>query len=240
MSPAKRLTTVLGSIAALLVGVFVAQQFGIGAGFDLAEGDGPKKAKDYLSGLSKEGFKLAEFGTYQELIGRPVFNEDRKPTPIEEPKGPEVKPTDIVDLDVTLTSVIHSKDKKVAIVRDNKSNESMVVRVGMPLEGEQSGWKLVEVEPRKVVFESESGNRKDLELAVNGAAIARAEGSPPPAQQPMNNGAPPPPPPPPPAQQVESDAANQAKAEEIRRRIEERRRQLREEAERMRAQESSQ
>lgn len=241
MSPAKRMTAVLGSLAALLVAILVAQQFGIGAGYRLAEGDGPAKPKDYLGGLSKEGFKLGAFTEYQELISRPVFNEDRKPTPVEEVVKPDESQVAVADLDVTLTSVIHSKDKKVAIVRDNKSNESMVVRIGMPLEGEQSGWKLVEVEPRKVVFEAEGGNRKELELAINEAAIARAEGSPPPAQQqPMNNGAPPPPPPPPQAQQAGSDAANQAKAEEIRRRIEERRRQLREEAERMRAQESSQ
>lgn len=243
MSPAKRLTVVLGSLAALLVALFSAQQFGIGSGFRLAEGNGPAKPKDYLSGLSKEGFKLAEFSEYQELVNRPVFNEDRKPTPIEEVVKKEDEVLTVADLDVTLTSVIHSPDKKIAIVRDNKSNESMVVRMGMPLEGEQSGWKLVEVSPRKVAFEAEDGARKELELAVNEAAITRAEGSPPPNQQNMNNGAPPPPPPPPPpsaAAQAESDAANQAKAEEIRRRIEERRRQLREEAERMRAQESSQ
>lgn len=240
MSPAKRLTVVLGSLAALLVAVFAAQQFGIGSGFSLAEGSGPAKPKDYLSGLSKEGFKLADFAEYQELVNRPVFNEDRKPTPIEEVKKPDEEVLTVADLDVTLTSVIHSNDKKLAIVRDNKSNASMVVRMGMPLEGEQSGWKLVEVSPRKVVFEAEGGNRKELELTVNESAITRADSAPPPAQSVMNNGAPPPPPPPPPATQGESDAANQAKAEEIRRRIEERRRQLREEAERMRAQESSQ
>jgi len=239
MSPARRLGIVLVAIIALLGGVFIGQQFGLGAGYSLATSEGTKPQRDYLAGLGKEGFRLAGFDQFQELVSRPVFNEDRKPTPIEEkPVDPATVVSAVADLDVTLTSIIHTPDKKIAIVRDNKSSASMVVRVGMPLEGEQSGWKLVEVEPRKVVFEGEGSGRKELELSVNESAIARSEAAPPPqTPQGMNNNATPNNAS---VAQAEGDAANQAKAEEIRRRIEERRRQLREEAERMRAQESSQ
>ncbi len=241
MSPARRLGIALVALSVLLGGLFVGQQFGLGTGYSLAESEGKLKPRDYLGGLNKEGFRLESFDKFQELVTRPVFNEDRKPTPIEEkPAEGAAVVAAVPDLDVTLTSIIHTADKKLAIVRDNKSNLSMVVKLGMPLEGEQSGWKLVEVDPRKVVFEGEGSGRKELELSVNESAISRPEGAPPapdgqvPAN--MNNSAPPAVA----ANQAESDAANQAKAEEIRRRIEERRRQLREEAERMRAQESSQ
>lgn len=242
MSPARRLAVVLVAVAVLLGGLLIGQQFGLGSGYSLAESEGKAKPRDYLGGLNKEGFRLAGFDQFQELVSRPVFNEDRRPTPIEEKPVEGTAVVSVVpDLDVTLTSIIHTKDVKLAIVRDNKSSLSMVVRLGMPLEGEQSGWKLVEVDPRKAVFEGEGSGRKELELSVNESATQAAPGAPPASesvtQQPsMNTSAPP-------AiaqNQAESDAANQAKAEEIRRRIEERRRQLREEAERMRAQESSQ
>lgn len=238
MSPARRLAVVLVAVAVLLGGVLIAQQFGFGSGYALAKGSGPAKPRDYLAGLGKDSFKLAPFSDFGELVARPVFNEDRRPTPIEEkPADGAAQVATVPDLDVTLTSIIHTPDKKIAIVRDNKTSASVVVKLGMPLEGEQSGWKLVEVAPRKVVFEGEGAGRKELELSVNESAMARTEGAAPAqTQTPMPSGQPAV------AQQApaETDAANQAKAEEIRRRIEERRRQLREEAERMRAQESSQ
>lgn len=242
MSPARRIAAILIGFAVVLGGLLTAQVFGFGEGYRLlADGDKPKP-KDYLGGLSKDAFQLPAWADYHEVIERPVFNDDRKPTPIEDKPVAETKEGTVNPLDVTLTSIIHSGQTKLAIVRDNKSNESMVVKVGMPLEGEQNAWKLVEVSPRKAVFEAQDQGRQELELAVNEAAIERVGGAnaptssnPVPNQQvamQQPNAAPPDAP--------ESEAASQARAEEIRRRIEERRKQLREEAERMRAQESSQ
>ena len=139
-------------------------------------------------------------------------------------------------LNATLTSVIITPKMKLAIVKDNNTGTSEVVRVGRPLPGEQNGWTLVEVSPRGATFEGQGLGRQALELAVNEAAAAGVKMTPVPAAEAGKPGVPMVPPA---AAAATSDAASQAHAEEIRRRIEERRRQLREEAERMRSEQTN-
>jgi general secretion pathway protein N len=199
-------------------------------------------------------FKLPSWSEYAPVLAHPVFNETREPTPVdavaEAGKDGEAKAV-AQPINVTLTSIIMTPKLKLAIVRDNNSGQSVVVKVGTALEGEQSGWKLVEVEPRKAIFEGQGLGRQELELVVDASARAAPPmplpGAAPVPGVPGAAGVPPPPPAqPPPAtmatasDNVSADANNQARAEEIRKRIEERRRQLREEAERMRSQEKSQ
>jgi general secretion pathway protein N len=144
-----------------------------------------------------------------------------------------------VPLDVVLTSVVISGDIRIAIVQDKKTNKSQSVKVGNALAGEQANWKLIELGPRKAVFEGPTG-RSEAELrvfdgsggeaptaaappeavvsgdpasAANAAAAAAAIAA---GQQ----------------QQQENPQTPEARAELIRKRIEERRRQMREEAER--------
>ena len=191
--------------------------------------------------LKRETFKLEAWGDYAVVLDRPIFNEDRKPTPV----SADANASDTAGeatakpLNATLTSIIMTPDVKLAIVKNNDTGESEVIRIGRPLAGEQNGWKLVEVSPRGATFEGQGLGRQALELAVNesssGVQKVPAAG-PEPAKDapvsPINQ-------PPATAPAVENDAASQAHAEEIRRRIEERRRQLREEAERMRSEQTN-
>ncbi|MDZ4814375.1 MAG: hypothetical protein SGI99_17455 [Pseudomonadota bacterium] len=243
MSPARRITIILSSVAAAFAAIGIAQKLGVGAGYSLLQSDAAASSSNALSALDKEVFKLPSWGEYAPVLEHPVFNESREPTPVEE-VGTEAgaEPT-AQPINVTLTSIIMTPKVKLAIVRDNNTGQSTVIKVGASLEGEQSGWKLVEVRPRNAVFEGQGLGRQDLELLVD--ASARAAPVPPPMPPGMPGSNVPPPPPPPISTAMASDnqvpdANNQVRAEEIRKRIEERRKQLREEAERMRSQEKPQ
>jgi general secretion pathway protein N len=240
MTPARRISIGLLALAGSFGGVDLAQRFGLGTGYALPAASRGEPAAPLA--LNREAFKLRGWGEYAVVLDRPIFNEDRKPTPVSDtassdrPEEATAKP-----LNATLTSIILTPDVKLAIVKNNDTGESEVIRIGRPLAGEQNGWKLVEVSPRGATFEGQGLGRQALELAVSetGSGVqmmvppASVDGSKP--SQPANgqpkavaNPA-----------QPETDAASQAHAEEIRRRIEERRRQLREEAERMRSEQTN-
>lgn len=251
MNPARRITIILSSIAALCGALGIAQKLGMGDGYSLLPASGRTAKSDALSALDKAVFKLPSWGDYALVLEHPVFNESREPTPIDEKDDPNAGPAQTATpINVTLTSIIITPKLKLAIVRDNNTGQSTVVKVGNTLEGEQSGWKLVEVAPRKAVFEGQGLGQQELELLVDASAKGAAPPMPGgPIPQPGMPGANPAAPPlaaPPPATMATMsdnqvpDANNQARAEEIRKRIEERRKQLREEAERMRSQENSQ
>jgi len=236
MTPARRISIGLLGLAGTFGAFDVAQRLGLGTGYALPESVRGTPAAP-LS-LKRDAFKLPVWTEYAMVLDRPIFNEDRKPTPVsatvsDKPAGVEVQP-----LNATLTSVIITPTVKLAIVKDNTTGVSEVVRVGRPLPGEQKGWSLVEVSPRGATFEGQGLGKQSLELAVNEVSagvqmmpgnVAEAGKVPPPALSPAGAGAATPPP------AAEDDAASQARAEDIRKRIEERRRQLREEAERMRS-----
>jgi general secretion pathway protein N len=263
MTPGRRLFIAQAVVAgglSLLSGV---EMLGWGKGYRLLPDAPAASAAGNLPDIKSEAYALAAYPERYKLIeDKPVFNEDRKPTP---PDGP--KPTEgggpAQPLAVVLTGVILSGDLQMALLKDNANQKPMRIRLGTPLEGSQSAWKLVELKPRAAIFEA-GGQRQELALATYDKALTPPPPSafpapPPPPQQQAQanaNGQPPPPPPPiaggqPPAAPVAppdpfygntAPVANQSNAptqqgapnaDEIRRRIEERRRQLREEAQRM-------
>ncbi len=237
MTPSRRITIVLSAIAASLAGLGAAQMLGLGDGYRLLPATQRGVEASALSALDRSVFKLPSWGDYAGVLAHPVFNETREPTPVDAvvvEDGAGGEPT-AQPINVTLTSILITPKVQIAIVRDNNTGLSSVVKVGSALEGEQSGWKLVEVRPRGAVFEGQGLGRQDLELDVNTAAAAAGSPLPPGMAAPG-------PAPPPVASAAEQapDANNQVRAEEIRKRIEERRKQLREEAERMRSQEKTQ
>jgi general secretion pathway protein N len=232
MTPARRIGIGLLALAGGFGGIDLAQRFGLGSGFRLPEAARGEPAAP-LS-LNRETFKLPGWGDYGVVLDRPVFNEDRKPTPVGDTAAADPQQSATAKpLNATLTSVIIAPEVRLAIVKNNDTGESEVVRVGRTLAGEQNGWTLVEVSPRGVTLEGEGLGRQSLELAVNeSAAGVQVVASP---QAVVPKVAPVPGQPQEAAAAGGSDSASQAHAEEIRRRIEERRRQLREEAERMRS-----
>lgn len=227
-------TLLLGTVALWSLLLLVAVYAGLGGRYALHPDDASRVPELPRLDLSRAQNPLQPLEQYAVVGQRPLFNADRRPIPVPDaaPDAGDAPPPPS-PLDVVLTSVIISGDVKIGIFLDKKDNKSQSVRVGSSLQGEQSGWKLVELAPRKAVFEGPTG-RTEAELRVfdgqGGEAptpVASAMASPDQAAQPAD-----------PAGQAAAAPGTQAaqtpesRAELIRRRIEERRRQMREEAER--------
>jgi general secretion pathway protein N len=153
----------------------------------------------------------------------PLFNDDRKPTPIDASEGEDAD-TPQSPLNITLTGIISTSSVKIAMVQDKARNQSVALKVGMPLEGDQASWTLVEVKPRSVVFRSAANERTEVELETS-VAQPRA-----PAPRSARTGTP--------ANNARNTGRDAKKADsgDLAKRIEERRRQMREDAEKLRNQ----
>lgn len=183
---------------------------------------------------------LPEFSEYSAVLERPVFFEDRTLPVIElaeEGEGEELpaeEPTPVVELPelkAKVAGIIITPELKIAMVTDNDSRETLILREGMAMAGDKSAWRISEILPRGVRFETDSGESERLELEVETKALAAGAQpvrsaaaepqEPAAAETPAENG-----------QETDAEAAARARAEEIRRRVAERRAQLRAEAER--------
>lgn len=185
--------------------------------------------------------ELAALGEYSTITERPLFFADRQLPVIELADGsdaameaePEpVAEVEIPELGATVAGIIITPETKLAMITDNSSNETLVLREGMAMAGEKSAWKIARIRPRGVEFETEGGRTEALELEVETAALKTGAQ---PRRQTAQAAEP--------EQQTEAPAEEQAggedaeaqaraRAEEIRRRVAERRAQLRAEAER--------
>lgn len=245
MSKAQRVTWVLAGCCVALALLVVAQLSGLGSAYTLAEVETEARRAPKALALDAGARKLPDWPQYEsQLIPRPLFNEDRKPTPVGASTDgtPEAKP-----LSVVLTGVILAGDMRIAMLREADGSKNYRLKSGQNLPGEQSAWKLVEIGARSAAFEASGQGRQELRLAVNDKQLVAV--TPPPMSAPAPAAAAPQadgqPPPPPGTQTAETPAdpfygsrkldmrKERAGSDEIRQRIEERRRQLREEAQRM-------
>jgi general secretion pathway protein N len=178
---------------------------------------------------------LEVFDEYGEIVRRPVFFSDRRlPVVVvaEAEEEPEIEeeieeeePTP--DLKASVAGIIITPDLRIAMIRDQEANSTMVLSEGMNLEGEQAAWKLDSIESRRVNFVSVDGRNTGLELEVNTRGLTRptrtrtaAEEAP---AEPADEGQ---------TAVPQPDEEALSRAEEIRRRVAERRAELRAEAER--------
>jgi general secretion pathway protein N len=225
-------TPVLAGCAAVLGMLVLAQMAGFGSRYSLpSDVEAPPLASEV--DLHEVLPPLPPFEHFAAIRDRPLFNPDRRPemeavvdTDNGEDSGQEEPPPPI---DVAITGIIITPDLRIAMVRPRGSNESVVLREGMPLPGELGAWTLSRVLPRRVLFDGGAGVAPaEVELTVDktvrSAPSAPVAGEAAPAVAAGGEDAQP------------SDV--QSRAAEIRRRIEERRRQMREEAARLSAQES--
>jgi general secretion pathway protein N len=187
--------------------------------------------------LTQTGSRLGPPSDYLEVGSRPLLSADRRPPPVTD-AGDGVNEA---PLDVILTSVLIAGDVKLAIVQNQGDPQSQRVRLGETVAG--TGWRLVELQPRRAVFEGPQG-RRELELRVfdgQGGGVTAVSGAPrpPPAAMP---GAPKPPggeatqggteavaatPAPGQDSQPGAEMTQEQQVEAIRRRIEARRAQMR-------------
>lgn len=194
---------------------------------------------------------LEQFDSYRAITERPVFFADRRLPVVEvleeieeteEPPPEIVEDVNIDDLRAVVAGIVITPDLRLAMVRDEAANKTVMLREGMSLDGDQAAWRLERIEPRMVSFVSVDGRESGLELKVNTAGLTA--GSPGQIRTPARTR---PEPTPPSAEEAEearadagtdaeevspADADARARAEEVRRRVAERRAELRAEAER--------
>lgn len=183
---------------------------------------------------------LAALDEYTAITSRPVFFSDRQLPVVEMPEEgdealaeEELEEEPINELKATVAGIIITPDMRLAMVRDDAVNKTLVLREGMSLEGEQAAWKLDSIATRQVNFVSVDGRESLLELSVNTSGLTAGSSG----LQPRSSGEEPTPEgerrqprPSEPDNGQQTDA--RARAEEVRRRVAERRAELRAEAER--------
>ncbi|HNV08170.1 MAG: hypothetical protein WBC13_05765 [Dokdonella sp.] len=225
---ARNLTLGLAGICGALVLAALVQLAGYGRGYGWLPADAAG-APELLGDIDREPFRMPPRSGFGDVETRPLFNEDRKPTPVGDgdltAEAPPAAP-----LNATLTGVIlvrktqSTGELRIAMVRDNLRNETVALKVGMPLQGDQAGWTLVDLQPRLAKFRNASDETAEIELNT-AAGPAQAPPAPrAPAEAPVGRG------------QVAPPKAGNPAETDLAKRIEERRRQMREEAERLRAQ----
>ncbi|MFA5683153.1 MAG: hypothetical protein WCZ65_10625 [Lysobacteraceae bacterium] len=235
-------TVLLGAFCVWSLLVLIVVETGLGRRYGLHPVDPELIAVPPSLSLTRARSTLGELSLYAGVAERPLFNEDRRPTPpppeqavVAEPTAPPPMP-----LDVLLTSVIVHGDTRIAQITDRKSGASQAIKPGESLLGDQSAWRLVELMPRSAVFEG-PGGQATVDLRVfDGQG---GEPPTPPPTQPVSAAQVPPAAPPADgaaaAEAGEPAASNAApaaqptpeeRAQMIRQRIQERRRQMREEA----------
>lgn len=164
--------------------------------------------------------RIGPLTQYAEAASRPLFTQDRRPRSFMAtgPEGDAVAQSQ--SLDFILTGVLISPQVQLAVLQPSGGGEAQRVHVGKSPEG-AAGWRLVEVQPRRAIFEG-AGGRNALDLRTFGNAGASAAAPVPP---PVSNAATAAPPR---AEAMAEEPQNQeARIEAIRKRIEARRAQLR-------------
>lgn len=220
---------VLAGICGALLLLALVLQAGWGRGYRWDTPD--DSAALAAANIDHDVFKLPPEKEYAATDLRPLFNEDRKPTPeipVDAPP-PDVPPS---TLNIALTGIMLTPKLHLALIQDKSKNTTISLREGMPMPGDQGDWTLSELKPRSAIFKQAPGGEEvevELTTAVS-SQKAPANGRPgkPTPAQPAPKGAP--------ATATAANGTNPGAAEQLQRRIEERRRQMRDEAERMKKQ----
>ncbi|WP_447585152.1 type II secretion system protein XpsN [Pseudoxanthomonas mexicana] len=104
--------------------------------------------------------RLGALAQYAEVGERPLFSEDRRPKPFFLSGDDAAAPT----FDLVLSSVLITPSLRLAILQPAQGGEGLRVKLGEAPAG-FAGWQLVELEPRRAVFDGPEG-RRELELRV--------------------------------------------------------------------------
>jgi general secretion pathway protein N len=223
------LSIVLAGICGCLLLLALILQAGWGRGYRWADPD--DSAALAATNIDREMFKLPSEKEYAATEARPLFNEDRKPTP----DAPEKPPADVLPpstLNIALTGIVLTPQLHLALIQDKSKNTTVSLRQGMPMPGDQGDWTLSELKPRSAIFKQAPGG-EEVEVELTTAVASQKA---PAAARPGKPGAAAQPPPPRGNAATAANGTNPGAAEQLQRRIEERRRQMRDEAERMKKQ----
>lgn len=218
---ARLATQALAGICGGLLLLVVLQYAGVGRGYGWSDGSAADVDRAAAGRIDNTPVQLPPESAFAAISRHPLFNDDREPTPVDATASGEEEAPPPSPLSVILTGVILDREVKIAMLQDLTLNQPVALRVGMPLEGDQASWTLVDVKPRGAVFRNAANETTEVELQT-----AVAQPPPPPrgrrANAPTNtrNAQPP-------SQKQDANA-------DLAKRIEERRRKMREDAERLR------
>ena len=226
---AKLLSIVLAACCGVLLLLALVLQGGWGRGYSWLEPDADASLAS--SSVDREPFKLPAESAYAATDARPLFNDDRKPTP-ETPEGPVEAPPPSVPLNVALTGIVLTPQLHLAMIQDKAKNSTISLKEGMPMPGDQGGWTLTEIKQRSAIFKETGGDEVEVELTT-AVASQKSNKAGRPGSTPANGAKAPPP-----APGTAGNAPNPQAAEQLQHRIEERRRQMRDEAERLKKQQN--
>lgn len=226
---AKLLSAILAGVCGIFVLLALAMQFGFGRGYSWLQPEADSANVANVA-IDKTPFKLPPETQFADTTARPLFNDDRKPTP-DTPDTPDVPPPPKVPLNIALTGIILTPQLHLAMVHDKLKNKDMALKEGMPMDGDQGGWTLTQINPRSAVFRETSGEEVEVELSTAVAGPTPAANARPGAHERVAPGRMP---------EAAVAPAQNEQAQALQRRIEERRRQMREEAERLRQQKAEQ
>jgi len=108
---------------------------------------------------------------YENIINRPLFNDDRKPyvyvAPVAEQKPVKTKERPMPtkpQQQLSLTAVVITPEKSLAILQAGNNKTLQRVRLGETIDG----WTLTEIQDQSVVLE-QGGQTQTLELEVRGS-----------------------------------------------------------------------
>jgi len=229
----KTLTLVLAGACGVLFVLALALQLGLGRGYHWLPAESDVGALSDAADVDRKPFALPPQNEFAAIDERPLFNDDRKPTPEDatDNTADNTPPPSPLNISLTGTIMVGKPELHMAMVRENGKTTSIALKEGMPLPGDQGAWTLSRVKSRSVVFRSSTGEEAEVELAVGtpgpkAGLPARAGLNPANRAQPAVPVAPP----------NAVPGQETAQADELQHRIEERRKQMREAAERMKAQ----
>jgi general secretion pathway protein N len=244
-----RLSQLLSVILAGACGFFllliILFQFGVGRGYRWWPLDDANTLAAQGKDLDHSSFSLPAWDSYADVNKRPLFNEDRRPTPPPPPEAVVNTAPQIAQLHIVLSGVIISKKVRLALIKENGKQTSTSVKEGGALAGDLAAWSLAQVKPRAAVFKSSAGESVEVELIASAIDQKPTPPSNPPAAvmppQPQPTGAAPPAAAPGAPPMAEARPAEQPPANaDLQQRIEARRQQLREQNERARQQQQGQ
>ena len=114
--------------------------------------------------------RIGPLDQYAEAAAHPLFTEDRRPRAFLASGSGDDAAADAQAFDFILTGVLVSPTVRLAILQPAAGGESQRVREGGSPEG-AGGWRLLEVQPRRALFEGPGGQAM-LELRTFGVAGA--------------------------------------------------------------------
>ncbi|MCZ6804298.1 MAG: hypothetical protein O7D86_10290 [Proteobacteria bacterium] len=114
--------------------------------------------------LQEIQYEVPQISSYDEIVNRPLFFEDRKPYVYVEPETPtrEVRPKLMrITEQYSLNAVIITSDVKLAIIESGRKKSLTRITLGESIDG----WTLENIEPRSILLKK-GDETKNLELEV--------------------------------------------------------------------------